>query len=172
MTSKNFLENLLRNYNANPFHPEIADLIDARMISAYNACILAKLPTFMQLSYRKEAMALNATELEALINKNCKSNLMLDKNILVTLTDDVIHYALVPLSELMKGLPHLDINDLNGCTVYDDTVPPNVKDDIITLFQRFGIVEYDPAGSVTDDLKKYLHPIPPFKVDDILSISM
>jgi hypothetical protein len=162
------LQELLRNHNANPFHPEIADLIDARMISVYNAAILATVPRDLQLNFRKEAMELNSKELEACINNRFKSNLTLDKYILVMAKDDIVYYALVPLSKLKN----VDIHALNGCCLTDEKTPDDLADHVLNLFHRLGIIEDGPDTTITDDLKKYREPIPPFKVDDILSISL
>jgi hypothetical protein len=162
--------NLLKNHNANPFHPEIANLIEYRKISKYNAAILAQIPPNVQLAFRKDAMMLNSKELETAIQRDFKTTLI--KNILVIAKDEIVYYALVPLSELLKELPHLDINAVNGCSLEDDKIPENIRDDVVTLFERLGIIEYNPDGSITDDLKKYINPVPPFQVDDILSISL
>jgi hypothetical protein len=161
-------QNLLKNYNANPFHPEIADLIDARMISIYNGYILARVPRDLQLNFRKDAMELNSKELEARINSKFKSNLMVDKNILIIAKDDIIYYALVPLSELKN----VDIHALNGCILTDEKTPDELADHVLNLFHRLGIIEDGPDTTISDDLKKYRNPIPPFQVDDILSISL
>jgi hypothetical protein len=160
------LKNLLLNCNANPFHPEIADLIDARMISSYNALILAKIPVDSQLNFRKDAMTLPSKELETVINKHFKT--ALTKNILIIAKDDIIYYALVPLSELKN----VDIHALNGCCLTDEKLPDELAEPVLNLFRRLGIIEDGPDTTITDDLKKYCNPIPPFQVDDILSVSL
>jgi hypothetical protein len=147
-----------KKYKTNCFHPEIANLIDERKISLYNASILAKLQPYLQLAFRKEAMQLNSIELEKAISIN--------KQILLIAKEEITYWALVPSSKLND----YDLDALNGCCLEDGDIPPERRDDIITIFQRLGIIPIE--GDIEDDLKQYLHPIPPFRVDDICSISL
>jgi hypothetical protein len=104
-------------------------------------------------------MQLNSIELEKAININ--------KQILIIAKEEISYWALVPLSKL-EGY---DIDALNGSCAEDD-IPLHLKDDILTLFKRLGIIPIEINDDIIVDLKEYLHPIPPFQVDDICSISI
>jgi hypothetical protein len=154
------LRDIIEKYNNNSFHPEIANLINERKISLYNAYILAKLTPDLQLAFRREAMQLNSLELEKVVN--------IDKQILLIAKEELTYWALVPSSKLKN----YDLDALNGCCTEDEHIPPESRDDIKILFQRLGITPIEINEDIVDDLKEYLHPTPPFMVDDICSISI
>ncbi len=89
------------------------------------------------------------------------------KNIFLIAKEERIHYALVPENKL-----NFDHHEFNGCTISDGKSPCEIRDGIITVFQRLGIIPINIGEAITTDLKEYLNPIPPFQVDDICSISL
>jgi hypothetical protein len=93
---------------------------------------------------------------------------MKDENVLFLLKEETIHIALIPLSKL-NGF---DIHSINGCYLTDDNLDNKIKDQIVTLFQRCGLVPILGYEKITTDLKEYLYPTPPFIVNDVCSISL
>jgi hypothetical protein len=169
-----------QNLSSN-FHPEIAKLIDRGRINSQNAAILNKIPIDKQCRFIDVAQWYNEEMFNLMVNaflegessfnlyypKN-KEIISPDKKVLFVIKEKINHWALIPQSKIN----HLDLNEFNGCSLGDKKTPSHLKDEIITLAQRLGIIHITIDEEVKADLKEYLNPTPPFQIDELCWISL